>query len=234
MLASLRGMVYPFLAMPRQNRVTPFGDIIASSARGTLMGNRGRLHDERGHIRRPFLGQRWIICRLALKDWWRPVMAPGQYTELFFLDEATALAAGHRPCAECQPERFEHFRALWAAANPRLARAPRPAAPALDALLHAQRLTPRGQKRTYAAPAASLPGGTFVVLPGAPHAYLVLGHWLLRWSPFGYDAAVARPTSAGATIRVLTPRSVVKTLTAGYTPALHPSVQDVLNSLDAN
>jgi hypothetical protein len=215
--------------MPRQNRVTPLGDIVSTPARGTLMGNRGRLHDEHGALRRPFLGQRWILCLLSFKGWWRPVMAPGQYTELFFLDEATGLAAGHRPCAECQRPRFEHFRARWAAANPRLAGGPHLTAPALDAVLHAERLTPSGRKRTFSASAASLPAGTFVLLPGQSSAYLVLDRWLLRWSPFGYDAALARPSAAS--VRVLTPRSVVKTLAAGYSAALHPSALAMLAAL---
>jgi len=195
------------------------------------MGNRGQLHDAHGAIRRPFLVQRWIICRLSFKGRRRQVMAPGQYTELFFLDEATALAAGHRPCAECQRPRFEHFRAVWAAANPRLAGGPRPPAPIIDAVLHAERLTPAGHKRTYSAPVARLPDGAFVLLPGDPRAYLVLGGALLRWSPFGYDGALPRP--AAGTVRVLTPRSVVKTLAAGYMPGLHPRAQTVQTALTA-
>jgi hypothetical protein len=222
--------------MPRQNRVTSFGEIVATPARGTLMGNRGRLHDQHGVIQRSFLGQRWIICLLSFKGWWRPVMAPGQYTELCFLDEATALAAGHRPCAECQRERFERFRAIWAAATiePTLNRAPGAHATArreaLDAVLHVQSLTARGRKRTYVAPAASLPDGSFVSLPVDPHAYLVLGRWLLRWSAFGYDGAIARPESGA--FPVLTPHSVVKTLAAGYTAVVHPSSQAAISVLD--
>lgn len=222
--------------MPRRNRVTPFGEIVASPARGTLMGNRGPLHDDQGVIRRSFSGQRWIICRLSFKGRWRPVMAPGQYTELFFLDEATALAAGHRPCAECQRERFEQFRAIWAAANPRLSGGPRPTATTLDAALHAERLTQpgpmrnQGRKRTYAAPAASLPDGTFVIGPGDPpgQAYLVLGQYLLHWAPFGYDAAIPRPFYGN--LRVLTPHSVVRTLAAGFEAGVHASAQTLLAS----
>ncbi len=218
------------MAMPRQNRVTPFSEIVASPARGTRMGNRGQLHDERGVIRRSFAGQRWIICRLSFKGRWRPVMAPGQYTELFFLDEATALAAGHRPCAECQRQRFEQFRALWATANPRLAGGPRPAAPVRDAALHAARLTALGRQRTYTAPAASLPDGAFVMgpgdPPGQPAAFLVVGRWLLRWTLFGYETAIPRP--AVSRLRVLTPRSIVNTLAAGFAADLHPSAQTLL------
>src|SRR3954465_3835639 len=96
--------------MPRQNRVTPFGQIVAEPQRGTLMGNRGRLHDEEGRIRRPWQLERWIVCLLEFKGRKRQVMTPGHYTELFFLDEATALAAGHRPCAECRRVAFDAFR----------------------------------------------------------------------------------------------------------------------------
>src|SRR3954451_12290461 len=99
--------------MPRQNRVTPFGHIIATPERGTFMGNRGILHDEQGTIRRPWKVKRWLVCVLEFRERQRTVMAPNRYTELFFLDEATALAAGHRPCAECRHERFLAFCAAW-------------------------------------------------------------------------------------------------------------------------
>ncbi|HTJ10817.1 MAG TPA: hypothetical protein VL547_02270, partial [Dinghuibacter sp.] len=96
-----------------QNRVDPYGNIIFTPARGAWMGNRGLLHDAQQHIRRPFRLKAWIICVLQFKGRHRPVMAPGQYTELFFLDEATALSAGHRPCAECRREDFNRFKAAW-------------------------------------------------------------------------------------------------------------------------
>src|SRR5262245_5003529 len=125
--------------MPRQNRVTPFSTLIATPARGTLYGNRGCLHNEHGQIVRPFQGERWIHCLLEFKGRHRsPLMRPGCYTELFFLDEATALSAGHRPCAECQRDRFNLFRDYWAKANPRAA-GPRPSAVELDAFLHRER-----------------------------------------------------------------------------------------------
>src|SRR5919204_6549006 len=104
--------------MPRQNRVTPFGEIVATPERGTLMGNRGVLHDGEGRIRRPWQLRRWLVCVLDLKGRKRRVMTPGRYTELFFLDEATALAAGHRPCAECRRARFLAFCSAWGTANP--------------------------------------------------------------------------------------------------------------------
>src|SRR5262245_61405643 len=101
--------------MPRQNRVTPFGEVVAVPERGTFMGNRGVLHDEGGRIRRAWLVKRWILCVLEFKGRHRAIMAPDRYTELFFLDEATGLAAGHRPCAECRRSRFLAFRDAWAA-----------------------------------------------------------------------------------------------------------------------
>ena len=121
--------------MPRQNRVTPFGELIATESRGTLMGNRGCLHDDQQRIRRAFACKRWIICVLEFRGRRRAVMTPGRYTELFFLDEATALAAGHRPCAECQHARYLLFRETWAAANPDLSGGASPSADVIDGVL---------------------------------------------------------------------------------------------------
>src|SRR5262249_38321265 len=129
-------------APPRRNRVTPFGDLIAVRARGTLMGNRGRLHDDQGRIRRDYVGPRWLLCRLSFRGRRRAVMAPGQYTELFFLDEATGLAAGHRPCAECQHDRFVAFRDACGQAG----------ADAVDRLLETERLPPSRWRPTWEAP----------------------------------------------------------------------------------
>ena len=214
--------------MPRQNRVTPFGTIIATPARGTLMGNRGCLHDVTGRIRRPYQSKRWIICLLHFKQRQRTVMAPGQYTELFFLDEATALAAGHRPCAECQRERFTHFRSLWAAANPQLANGlTKPPATLIDAILHEERLQP--EKATVAVD--QLPTGSFVTLDDGD-AYLVYQNQLLRWRPFGYET-VATPLSTQLA-KLLTPPSVVRTLAAGYEVDVHESVEMLLATLPVN
>src|SRR6201998_3464626 len=104
--------------MPRQNRVTPFGEIIATPERGTFMGNRGILHDELGHVKRAWQVRRWLVCVLEFRGRKRTVMTPNRYTELFFLDEATALAAGHRPCAECRHARFLDFCHAWRTATP--------------------------------------------------------------------------------------------------------------------
>lgn len=129
--------------VPRQNRVTPFGDIVASSARGTLMGNRGCLHDASGRITRPYRLTAWIYCLLEFKGRRRAVMSPGKYTELFFLDEATALAAGHRPCAECQRGRYNEFMAYWGKANAELLGGEKLRAGAVDAVLQRERVDRR-------------------------------------------------------------------------------------------
>ena len=210
--------------MPRQSRVTPFGELIATACRGTLMGNRGRLHDERQRIRRAFVGRRWLVCVLEFRGRHRTVMAPGRYTELFFLDEATALAAGHRPCAECQHARYRLFREVWAAANPEAAGSI-PSADELDRVLHAKRLGPGGVKRTYPARPAELPAGTMVADSlGRPS--LVLGQALVPWEPGGYGRAV--PLPADVELRVLTPRSVVRALAERYPVEVHPSARQAL------
>ena len=196
--------------MTLQNRVTPLGELVADPARGLVYGNRGCLHDEHGRIRRAFAGKRWIACRLEFKGRRRhALMQPGRYTELFFLDEATAFAAGHRPCAECRREDYVRFSSLW----------PGPTgADAIDAQLHAERLGPH-----MTAPLATLPNGTFVLVRDAP--YLVLDDRLLRWSPSGYADAIPRPSG---TAIVITPPSLVAVLAAGWVgavPLLHPSAQ---------
>src|SRR6478736_8868570 len=104
---------------PLRNRVTPLGELVADPARGLVYGNRGCLHDDRGRIRRRYAGRRWIACRLEFRGRRRAaLMQPGRYTELFFLDEATALAAGHRPCAECRRPDYDRFVARWRRLHP--------------------------------------------------------------------------------------------------------------------
>lgn len=204
---------------PRQNRVDPWGNLVATPARGALMGNRGCLHDATGRIVRPHVGRRWIICRLAFKGRRRAVMTPGRYTELFFLDEATALAAGHRPCAECMRPRFELFRRDWAAANPALSSAPLTAV-ALDRALHSERLA-NGQRATYPARLGDLPPGALVVAPDANTPCLVGQNRLWRWSFTGYTLEPG--WDAQQEVMVLTPRSVVAALAAGYPVQVHPT-----------
>jgi hypothetical protein len=207
--------------MPKQNRVTPFGMLIAVEARGRLMGNRGCLHDDQQQIQRLYRGKRWIICQLEFKGRKRTIMAPGLYTELFFLDEATALAAGHRPCAECMRPRFNTFRSLWATANPVLADRSVPLATTIDDVLHKERVAVGPQKVTYLEQLARLPDGSLIVLEQPDQAYLVRDNALIAWSPAGYRHHLARPTNK--VVQVLTPRSTVRTLAHGYSVDIHPS-----------
>lgn len=151
--------------MPLQNRVSPFSELIASPARGLVYGNRGCLHDESGHIRCRFNGQRWISCRLNFKGWSRsPLMQPGRFTELFFLDEATAFAAGHRPCALCRREDYLRFVEIWGGLHPGDS-----GADAIDLRLHGERVdaTTRAQ-RHHEEPVDSLPDGAMVLEGGQP------------------------------------------------------------------
>jgi hypothetical protein len=208
--------------MPRVNRVTPFGEIVAVPERGTIMGNRGVLHDSEGRIRRPWRFKRWLLCRLEFKGRHRTVMSPGRWTELFFLDEATGLAAGHRPCCECRRARFLAFRDAWAAGDDA---APQPQmikVAMIDERLHAERINPDRSQRTFAAKIEDLPNGAFVSLNGNPDdAFLIWGEEMLSWSPGGYRKRQRRPN--GEDVTVLTPASTVVALRSGYVPEVHCS-----------
>jgi hypothetical protein len=209
--------------VPLQNRVTPLSEPIATPARGLVYGNRGCLHDENGRIRRRYAGKRWIACRLEFRGWRRsPLLQPGRFTELFFLDEATAFAAGHRPCALCRRKDYDRFVSLWQRLHPGQA-----GADAIDAQLHEERVA-RGTRAQlhHTAPVDDLPDGAFVLRDGEP--WLVLGDRLLRWTPAGYADAVPRPAAGEAV--VVTPLSHVAILGTGWrpddVPFLHPSCSD--------
>jgi hypothetical protein len=228
--------------MPLQNRVTPFGEIVAVPERGTMMGNRGILHDANGRLRRRWAGRLWICCVLEFRGRRDPVMAPGHYTRLFFLDEPTALTAGHRPCAFCRRGAYLGFRTAWAAGNARLGLGQTPRAVEMDKILHAERLGPGGSKRLHRAMLGSLPDGVFVApdvggdivgdapvveagndiwvrlqRSGAPgHALDAFLWWrgaLWRWTAGGYQQA--GPALSG-TVLTLTPPSIVAALASGY------------------
>jgi hypothetical protein len=208
--------------MPRQNRVTPFGEIVATPERGTFMGNRGVLHGGEGRIRRAWQVKRWLVCLLEFRGRERKVMTPGHYTELFFLDEATSLAAGHRPCAECRHERFVAFCTAWGAAHPGDGGSPRPTATFIDDRLHAERLAADRSKRSFVAALDELPNGVFVTHDSwGERAYLVWGDSLFAWSPGGYRER--RPRPKGAEVLVLTPKSTVGAIREGYVPEIHPT-----------
>ncbi len=205
--------------MPLRNRVTPTSELIADPARGLVYGNRGCLHDERGRIRRRYNGKRWIACRLEFRGWRRsPLLQPGRFTELFFLDEATAFAAGHRPCALCRREDYVRFSDIWSRLHPGEV-----GADAMDARLHAERVDPgtRAQRR-HDARLGQLPDGAFVLHDDEP--WLAVGGALRRWSPAGYGPAKGQ--AGDGHVVLLTPPSLVAVLGTGWDPVvplLHPS-----------
>jgi hypothetical protein len=193
------------VGVPLHNRVTPLGALVADPARGLVYGNRGCLHDAEGRIRRRWAVKRWIACRLEFRGRRRtPLMQPGRYTELFFLDDATAMAAGHRACAECRRADYDRLVEILGAR-----------ADEIDARLHRERFKTHGASR--------LPDGVMVLSGGEP--WLVLGDELLRWTVAGY--ADRRPRPGGAA-EVITPPALVEVLRAGWEPVvplLHPSAR---------
>ena len=195
--------------------------IEAVSARGLVMGNRGCLHDEHRELRsQRWRTKSWIICRLSWKGERRQVMKPGSWTELFFLDEAVALAAGHRPCGYCRRDDYREFLSCWASGTGwNLRRSPRQ--PDIDVALHADRVDPQGGQRTHMTSLDDLPAGCFLRLPNESAPRLVSGGQLYAWSHAGYRTPVRRPM--GVEVVVLTPAATVAALRAGYAPIIHPS-----------
>jgi hypothetical protein len=205
--------------MPLQNRVDPFGNLFADSSRGMLFGNRGgRFHrDDRTLGLRRWVSRCWICCRLEFKGRHRNVWGKG-YTELFFLDEPTALAAGHRPCFECRRADAKAFADAFGRGQGKGA-APR--APEMDRVLHAERLDDRA-KRRHRLPIGDLPDGAFLAFADVPgKAFAVSGAHLLRWTPAGYTERLPRPR--GIAGDVLTPPAILAALASGYRPCWHPS-----------
>lgn len=211
-----------FTPLPR-TFVTPRGELIAQCADDYgLIGNRGVLHDDQGEIVLQFASKAWIACNPSRNadDPKRPPTAPGRYTLLRFLDEATALAAGHRPCWTCRRTDFHRFVAAWAKGNAGHGLSAGTPIGDVDAVIHRQRIGARDEKMTFMAALDVLPDGCIVEIADAD--CLVFGLYLYRWSPAGYTERIAR--SAGLSVRVLTPRSIVSTLGVGYLPRVHPSV----------
>jgi len=216
--------------MALQNRVAPDGGIFTDPARGLLMGNRGGvLHDDDKRLTaRRWASKHWIACALTYKGRRETIMAPRHYTQLFFLDEATALAAGHRPCALCRRGDFLRFTQLWQRLHG-MARPPKVAE--VDAVLHAERVGDSRAKVKFAAKLADLPSGAMVEVGSDPTSlYKIGGNYclyvdglLLPWSPSGYGTPIN--ADVNQIVRVLTPRSIVSLIAAGYAPMLHPSAR---------
>ncbi|WP_259068092.1 hypothetical protein HDF24_17850 [Mucilaginibacter sp. X4EP1] len=199
-----------------QNRVDPFGDIIKTEARGLWMGNRGILHNEHKKLQRQFKLKAWITCKLQFNSRKREVMAPNRYTELFFMDEATSFAAGHRPCFECRREDYKVFKTLWLKGNPEYNFDEKTSIQKIDDIIHAERMKADKSKVTFDERPENLPDGTFILYNGQP--YLVSGGFIYLWSPFGYKGGIVLPDVA--TLPVLTPRSIVNTFRVGYSPQI--------------
>ncbi|MBL0745680.1 hypothetical protein [Chryseolinea lacunae] len=195
-----------------QNRVDPWGKFIKTSARGLWMGNRGVIHVDK-KIKKAFNHKAWITCVLEFKERRREVMTPGRWTELFFLDEATAFAAGHRPCFECRRDDAKRFKACWINGNPTHQFNLKTSVKFIDEVIHSERIDRDHKKITHQAPASGLPEGTFFLLDD--NAYVLVKGRLHRWTPFGYENSVALPESP---LTILTPRSIVNAFRAGYVP----------------
>lgn len=204
---------------PLQNRVDPWGRLCAVASRGAFTGNRGILHDASQRVVRPWASRAWITCVLHFGDVQRKVFAEGTWSELFFLDEATAFAAGHRPCGYCRRERYRAFKRAWLAANPDRVVGPNPRIGEIDRVLHEERVLRGGGKVTFEAPMNALPPGTMFALDGG--ACLVWEGRLHRWSFDGY-ARMSQPI-VDRPVRVLTPASLVRVFAAGFVPQVHDS-----------
>ncbi|KXG85041.1 hypothetical protein [Agrobacterium bohemicum] len=212
--------------MPLQNRVDPFGDIVDLPMRGLFTGNRGIIHDPetRTLTTKRWTSKAWLVCSCDYKNTRRDVMATRSWTELFFFDEATALAAGHRPCFQCRRQDADMFRASWAEGNAK----PLPSAGDIDIILHKERLQSRRKRvNMLLSPLDELPDGAMIAAGG--NAYLTMKGKQYRWSAQGYERAHTLPFVDG----LLTPPSTLRTLKAGYRPLLHPSITAMTESVPA-
>ncbi|GAB3042363.1 hypothetical protein GCM10027052_25350 [Parafrigoribacterium mesophilum] len=213
--------------MAERNRVTPLGDIVATPLRGAWTGNRGRIHSGTA-ITRFHSGNLWIICALQFRGRWNPQWQPHHYTFLFFHDEAVALAAGHRPCAECRRGSYNAYRTAWAAGLG----VDLPSATAMNRQLHSERLIGGTHRRLlHRMPRAELPDGTFVLpepTDSASAPYLVLGSEIVQWGTEGYSRRQSRPSDG--LVEVITPPATVAALRAGYPVQIDPSARPEVTS----
>jgi hypothetical protein len=195
-----------------QNRVNPFGAIIKTPARGSLMGNRGVIHSDAGEIKKAYKLKTWITCLLRFKGRKFRIMAPKRWTALFFLDEATAFAAGHRPCNECRRDDFKRFKLFWIKGNSEYGFNMKTKIALIDEILHKERINSKGEKITFEMNISEIPDGTFVTMNSIP--YLFFHSRLYEWTPDGYKNALLLHTVPRLT--VITPKSIVKMFLAGY------------------
>jgi hypothetical protein len=202
---------------PLQNRVDPFGQLISTSARGAWMGNRGLIHNAAQQIVRPFKLKAWITCQLRFGDRYRVVMTPNLYTELFFLDEATAFSAGHRPCAECRRQDYNRFKKAWINGNPSFGFSPKTPIAKIDEILHRERIDEQGKKPNHLERSETLPIGSFIEYKARPFV-IKRPNLIAAWTAFGYEEPIRAPFKMK--VKVLTPTTLVNMLRAGYTPQI--------------
>ena len=211
--------------MARQNRVTPFGKIVAEKITCEFMGNRGVLHDDQGHIVRLWNGKLWITCLTEFKDRpRRPLAEPGHYTVLFFFDEATALAAGPRPCGECRKKSYSDFVRCLVRGDQNWGLGDRPTSIQIDRLLHAHRVRRDGERVLWRQPVGNLPDGvTFVNPDDSETAILKWKGRFLVWTKAGYK--IRTPILSDSDVDVITPQPTVAALTAGYVPQVDSTAE---------
>ncbi len=210
--------------MPLQNRISPFSTLTATPERGAWTGNRGIIHNTNQEIVRNYAVKYWITCVLEYKNFQRKVMTPNRWTELFFLDEATAFSAGHRPCGFCRNADFKRFKNLWLLANSeRYGLAGNVKMDVIDHLIHLERLDKKGTQKTFKASLSTLPDGTFISLHDSVEAYLWFQQNLYQWSFSGYSKVLE--FERNQEVNVLTPFSYVEVFRAGYLPQIHFSVE---------
>jgi hypothetical protein len=199
-----------------QNRVDPFGNILKSAARGSFMGNRGVIHNAHKEITHAFKHKAWITCALEFKGRKRNVMTVDRWTELFFLDEATAFAAGHRPCFECRRVDAQRFKSCWIQGNPSYRFTMKTSITAIDEVIHQERIDNKKKKVVHERAPSDVPEGAFILIGTEP--YLFSQGKLHQWTPFGYESTVDMPGVSQVT--VLTPASIVNAFCAGYVPQI--------------
>ncbi len=210
--------------MPLQNRINPFSKIIATPERGEWTGNRGVIHNEQKEIIKNYAVKYWITCKLKYKEMHRKVMTPNRWTELFFLDEATAFAAGHRPCGFCRYTNFKLFKTLWLQANgKKYGLTDDVKMNIIDNIIHQERLNENNTQKTFIASLHTLPNGVFVILPTKEKAYLWHQQNLYEWSFKGYTKIMQ--FNKNQTVQVLTPYSYVEVFRKGYQPQIHTTVE---------
>jgi hypothetical protein len=206
--------------MPYQNKVDPWGKIHEVKARGMFLGNRGILHNSSKEIVSTHKIKGWVTCLLQFKGRKREIMAPNRYTELFFLDEATAFSAGHRPCAECRRERYNEFKEKWLKANGNLLEGNKPTVSNIDKVIHEQRIHKKEQI-TYITNFGLLPDGT--IIEQKTKAYLIWKNKLFLWTFSGYLLADIK-IGEHDEVKVLTPKSYVKMFLNNFVPNIHNSI----------